>query len=88
MRYQEVVGSGVIPHSLRFTVAQSQRGYIHPATHYASSSEDPALPPMGLRLRLKATKDCSGLSSEVQVICTAPAHPRPSRGHRSQAHKP
>ena len=33
----------------------SQKGYIFPATHYASSSTDPSLPPMGLRLRLKAS---------------------------------
>ena len=53
VRYGEVA-SGAIHHALRFTVAATQRGYILPATHYASSSNNPALPPMGLRLRLKA----------------------------------
>ena len=33
--------------------ARTQAGFIHPATHYASSSTDPSLPPMGLRLRLQ-----------------------------------
>jgi hypothetical protein len=71
VRYDEVVENGVIPHALRFTVENSQRGYIHPATHYASSDSDPTLPPMGLRVRMKASYDCSGYSSEVQVIWTA-----------------
>jgi hypothetical protein len=53
VRYGEVA-SGSIHHALRFTVEATQRGYILPATHYASSSTNPSLPPMGLRLRLKA----------------------------------
>ncbi|MCB9765655.1 MAG: hypothetical protein H6739_38130 [Alphaproteobacteria bacterium] len=71
VRYEEVVTLGRIDHALRFTVSRSQRGYIHPATHAASSDTDPDRPPMGLRLRLKAATDCSGFSSEVQVICDA-----------------
>lgn len=71
VRYEEVVEDGVIPHALRFTVNNSQRAYIHPATHWASSDTDPNLPPMGLRMRMRADYDCSGFSSEVQVICTA-----------------
>jgi hypothetical protein len=70
-RYEEVVGQGVVNHALRFTVSQSQSGYVLPATHYASSNSDPNLPPMGLRLRMKASYDCSALSAEVQVLCTA-----------------
>jgi hypothetical protein len=69
--YDEVVVEGVIDHALRFTVQTSQRAYIHPATHFASSNTDPSTPPMGLRLRMKADYDCSSLSEEVQVICTA-----------------
>jgi hypothetical protein len=68
-RYDEIVEDGVLDHALRFTVSSSQRGYIHPATHFASSSDDASLPPMGLRVRMKADADCSGLSTEVQVIC-------------------
>lgn len=71
VRYEEVVEEGVIDHALRFTVSRSQRAYIHPATHFASDDTDPSLPPMGLRLRMKADYDCSGLASEIQVICTA-----------------
>ncbi len=69
--YEEVVEEGVIDHALRFTVSSSQRGYIHPATHFASDDTNPDLPPMGLRVRMKADYDCSGLASEIQVICTA-----------------
>jgi hypothetical protein len=71
VRYEEVVEQGEIAHALRFTVSRSQRAFIHPATHYASSDTDPSLPPMGLRLRMKAATDCSWASNEVQVICTA-----------------
>ena len=71
VRYDETVEKGVIPHALRFTVRATQKGYIHPATHYASTSTDPTRPPMGLRLRMKASYSCSAYSSEVQVICTA-----------------
>ena len=70
VRYDEVA-AGAIRHALRFTVNQSQRGYIAPATHAASDNTEPSLPPMGLRLRMKAATDCSGLPKEVQVICTA-----------------
>ena len=71
VHYDEVVERGSIDHALRFTVSRSQRGYIHPATHFASSITDPNLPPMGARLRMKADYDCSWASREVQVICTA-----------------
>ena len=74
VRYDEVVTDGVIDHALRFTVQHSQKGYIHPATHYASSckpADCPTYAPMGLRVRMKKDYDCSSLSSEVQVLCTA-----------------
>lgn len=71
VRYEEVVEEGIIDHALRFTVEETQRAFIHPATHYASDNSDPNLPPMGLRFRMKADYDCSGFSQEVQVICDA-----------------
>ncbi|MCC6523420.1 MAG: hypothetical protein IT373_12250 [Polyangiaceae bacterium] len=70
-RYDEVVEQGAVEHALRFTVSSSQNGYILPALHYASSDPDPNLPPMGLRLRMKAGYDCSTYSAEAQVLCTA-----------------
>lgn len=71
VRYDEVVENGEINHALRFTVSRSQRAYIFPARHYASSDTDPDLPPMGLRFRMKASYDCASYSSEAKVVCAA-----------------
>lgn len=71
VRYDEVVEKGAINHAVRFTVEQTQRGFILPATHFASQSNDPDLPPMGLRLRLRADYNVSGFSPHVQVILRA-----------------
>ena len=65
------VQSGRIAHALRFTASRTQRGYIHPATHFASSSSDPSLPPMGLRLRLRADYDLSRFDGGARVILEA-----------------
>lgn len=64
------VMAGSIHHALRFTMASTQQGYIHPATHAAGSS-NANLPPMGLRMRLKATFDLSSFSGPSLVILTA-----------------
>jgi hypothetical protein len=69
-RYPEVA-SGQIDHALRVTVPETQDGYIHPATHFASGSSNPSLPPMGLRLRLKAGYSLAGFSGESLVILEA-----------------
>lgn len=54
-RYDEArLGPGGIRHALRFTVSRTRRAYVPPANHWASSSTDPDLPPMGMRVRLKA----------------------------------
>jgi hypothetical protein len=70
VRYDEVA-QGEIRHALRFTCRRTQRAYIHPATHWASSSTDQSLPPMGLRLRLKADYDTSGFAQPVRIILAA-----------------
>ncbi len=70
VRYEEV-RAGHIDHALRVTVPRTQAGYIHPATHYASSSHDRRLPPMGLRLRLKANFDLSGYHGQALIILRA-----------------
>ena len=70
VRYPEVQ-AGRIDHALRVTVQRTQRGYIHPATHFASNSSDPDLPPMGLRLRLKASFSLAGYHGEALVILRA-----------------
>ena len=70
VRYPEV-HAGRIDHALRVTVQRTQRGYIHPATHFASSDSDPSLPPMGLRLRLKASYSLAGFHGEALVVLRA-----------------
>ena len=70
VRYDEVA-AGHIDHALRFTVSTTQRGYVHPATHFASSSTSPAVPPMGARFRMKASYDCSRFSRQIQIVCAA-----------------
>ena len=70
-RYSEVVEQGRIDHALRFTARTTQRAFIHPATHWASSVSDPSVPPMGARFRMRADYDCSWMSAEAQVVCDA-----------------
>ena len=42
-----------------------------PATHWASSNTDTDQPPMGLRVRLKAGYDISGLRGQARAIAQA-----------------
>src|SRR5882724_5802029 len=69
-RYDEVA-AGAINHALRFTVPTSQKAFVLPPTHWASTTTDPNAPPMGLRLRLKASFNISGYPADDQVILTA-----------------
>jgi hypothetical protein len=69
-RYDEVK-RGAIDHALRFTVERTRRAYVYPARHYASDSNDPSLPPMGLRVRLKASVDVSGFPPQTRVVLVA-----------------
>ncbi|HYX28180.1 MAG TPA: hypothetical protein VE863_06410 [Pyrinomonadaceae bacterium] len=71
VRYDEVFEQREIKHALRFTVKKSRRAYVFPARHCASSETDPALPPMGMRLRLKASFDIKQFSPANQVILRA-----------------
>src|SRR4029077_19072765 len=69
-RYDEVA-RGVIDHALRFTAARTRRQYVYPARPYPSSSDDPSLPPMGLRVRLKASVDISGFPKQSRIVLQA-----------------
>jgi hypothetical protein len=69
-RYDEVA-RGVIDHALRFTAARTRRAFVYPARHFASDSSDPTLPPMGLRVRLKANVDISGFPRQARVVLQA-----------------
>ncbi len=70
-RYDEVA-AGTIPHALRFTVQSTREAYVPPANHWASSSTNANLPPMGMRVRLKASYVIpSTFSHDSQVILQA-----------------
>jgi hypothetical protein len=71
VRYDEAVEKKEIKHALRFTVVKSRRAYVSPATHFASPHKDVNLPPMGMRVRLRADYDISGFPAEVRVILQA-----------------
>ena len=71
VRYDEAVGQGAIRHALRFTCRRTRRAYVPPASHFASRLDDPHLPPMGMRVRLKATVDDSGFPPAARVILGA-----------------
>lgn len=72
VRYDEAVDSGRINHALRFTVPRSRASFLSPARHFASRSFNSNLPPMGMRVRLKASFEISDdYPASVQVILKA-----------------
>lgn len=64
------IRAGHIDHALRFTVARTQRGYLHPATHQAGSTNSPNVPPMGAQFRLKASFSLHGFHGAARIILT------------------
>jgi hypothetical protein len=67
-RWDGDAATGAIRHALRFTVERTRRAYVYPARHYASNLTDPNLPPMGLRVRLKASVDISRLPKQARIV--------------------
>jgi hypothetical protein len=66
------VQAGTVTHAIRVTFNTSQEGYIAPATHAAGSKPlGSAYPPMGLRLRLKASVSTSSYTPASQTIMAA-----------------
>ena len=70
-RWDGDAATGTIDHALRFTAERTRQAYVWPARHYASSDTDPSLPPMGLRVRLKASVDISNLPPQARIVATA-----------------
>ena len=70
VRYDEIA-AGEIRHAIRFTVPQTQRAFVWPARHYASSLTGTQYPPMGARIRLRAGFDITSFSAANQVILRA-----------------
>ena len=73
LRWDEVQ-SGTIDHAIRFTTSATDTSFLWPARHEAGSASNPALPPMGVRFRLKAGFDISHYSAYAQVILRAMQH--------------
>jgi hypothetical protein len=71
VRYDEAAEARAIYHALRFTCVRSRRAFVAPARHFASSHTDANLPPMGMRVRLKASVNINGFPPTAQVILTA-----------------
>ena len=70
VRYDEVL-AGAINHAIRVTVPVTRQAFTAPASHWASSEMSQNAPPMGMRMRLKASFDISGFPPNDQVILTA-----------------
>jgi hypothetical protein len=71
VRYDEVVEQRAINHALRFTCPRTRKAYVSPARHYASNDTSSSLPPMGMRVRLKANFDTTGFAPSVRVVLRA-----------------
>ena len=70
-RWDGDASTGHIDHALRFTVERTRNTFVYPARHEASDASDPSLPPMGLRVRLKASVDISKLPPQARVVAQA-----------------
>ena len=69
-RYAEVK-AGAIDHALRFTAPCTAPRYVYPARHEASTCTARWAPPMGLRVRLKASVAIAGLPYQARVVAQA-----------------
>ena len=68
---EEALSAGGIRHALRFTAPATRRAYVAPARHFASDSTDPALPPLGLRVRLRASYPIASLPPQARAVAVA-----------------
>lgn len=69
-RYDEVA-AGAMRHALRFTAPRTRTAFVWPARHQAGESASRALPPMGLRVRLKRGVSLRGLPPQAKVVALA-----------------
>jgi hypothetical protein len=67
LRYDDIV-AGELKHALRVSAISTQKAYVWPARHYASSITDTSYPPMGTRLRLRADFDITPFSPVNRII--------------------
>ena len=67
VRYDEI-RKGMVQHAMRVTVRRSRKGYVAPATHFASRDNSENLPRMGERIRLKRDFDIAHFSPAAQAV--------------------
>lgn len=67
VRYDELQ-RGMVDHAIRVTVRATRKAYVAPATHHAGRSNDPNLPRMGERIRLRKDFPINGFSPTAQAI--------------------
>jgi hypothetical protein len=70
VRYDEVA-AGRLDHALRVTFESTRDAWVHPASHCAGDTSNPSAPPMGLRLRLKASYGLGGFHGAARTIAAA-----------------
>ncbi len=70
IRYDEV-RSGRVEHAIRVTFDSTRDAWVHPGSHCAGDTDNPAAPPMGMRLRMRAGYDISGINGDARVIAEA-----------------
>jgi hypothetical protein len=77
VRYDEAQ-AGAIDHAIRFTLHCSRNNFVDPATHAAvpggCTAQAADAPPMGLRVRLKASYDTSKLTGAARAVAQAMQH--------------
>ncbi len=69
-RWDEVA-AGAIRHALRFTAPRTRSAFVYPARHGAGDGSSAALPPMGLRVRLKRGVSLRGLPRQARIVAQA-----------------
>lgn len=67
IRFDEV-DRGMVEHAMRFTIRNSRRAYVYPATHFASQKTDKNMPRMGERFRLRQDFGISGFSPHTRAV--------------------
>jgi hypothetical protein len=68
---KDEVAAGNVDHAIRITAQRTDRSYVWPARHQAGAANDPNLPPMGARFRLRASFDISRFRPDTQVVLRA-----------------
>jgi len=68
LRLEETLAQRNLGHALAFTLAQARRAWIPPARDTVGTGEDPRLPPIGARFRLRRTFDVYPFPPRLQVL--------------------